>query len=94
MSMYISILLYFFILAGSVAVAILPATDNPIVMWLGIVIALFSLLAGLLTTRDIDKLQKKAKNAVYFGEIIGRVPNVDTTALKEQLKKEYPDLNP
>ena len=94
MSKYISILLYFFIFAGGVAVAILSANDNPVVMWLGIVIALFSLLAGLLTTRDIDKLQKKAKNAVYLGETIGRVPSIDTTALKEQLKKDYPDSNP
>ena len=62
-------------------------------MWLGIGIALFTLVVGLLTTRDIDQLQKKAKKAVYVGETLGYVPDIDTNALKEQLKKDYPELN-
>ena len=94
MSKILSIILYLCIFAGGVVVAILSANQNAVVMWLGIVIALFSLLVGLLTTRDIDQLQKKENNAVYMGETIGYVPDIDTKALKEQLKKDYPELNP
>lgn len=94
MSKLVAIILYLCIFAGSIVIAILSVNQNAIVMWLGIVIALFTLLVGLLTTRDIDKLQKKARKAVYVGEIIGYVPDIDTKDMKEQLKKDYPELNP
>lgn len=94
MNKFISILLYILIFVSGVAVAILSANDNLLVMWLGVVIALLSLFVGLQTIRDIDRLQKKAKKAVYIGETVGRVPSIDTNLLKEQLKKEYPELNP
>ena len=76
-SKVISIILYICIFAAGVVVAILSGNDNVIVMWLGIVIALFSLSVGLLTVRDIEKLKKQAENAVYFGECIGTVPDID-----------------
>ena len=94
MSKILSIILYLCIFAAGVVVAILSANNSQIVMWLGIVIAGFTLWAGLLTTRDIADLQKKAENAVYFGETIGTVPVIDINTLKEQIKKDYPELNP
>ncbi len=83
MSKYLSIILYFCIFVGGVVVAVLSANDNPVVMWVGIIIAVFTLITGLLTTRDIDKLQQKAKHAVYLGETIGVVTDIDTSKLKE-----------
>ena len=90
----ISIILYLCIFAAGVVVAILSANNSQFVMWLGILIAVFTLLAGLLTTKDIADLQKKAENAVYVGETIGTVPDIDIIALKEKIKKDYPELNP
>lgn len=46
------------------------------------------------TEKQIADLKEKAKNAVYVGETIGYVPDFDTNILKEDLKKQYPDLNP
>lgn len=94
MSKIISIILYLCIFAGGVAVAILYANENAIVMWIGIAIAVFTLLTGLLTTRDIEKLKKKSKKAVYVGETIGVVPDVNLDFMKQQIRKDYPDLNP
>ena len=83
MSKVISIILYICIFVAGVVVAILSANDSVIVMWLGIVIALFSLLAGLLTVRDIERLKKLAENAAYFGDCIGTVPDIDSDVLKK-----------
>lgn len=46
------------------------------------------------TEKQIADLKEKAENAVYAGEPIGYVPDIDTTRLKEEYKKQYPDLNP
>lgn len=61
---------------AGIAVAILSANQSCVVMCLGIIIALFTLIVGLLTTRDIDQLQKRANNAVYLGECVGVVPDI------------------
>ena len=68
MSKIISIILYFIICAAGIAVAIMSVNQCELVMWLGIVIALFTMIVGLLTTRDIDKLQKSAKTTVHYKE--------------------------
>lgn len=78
--------------AGGIVTAILA--DDPLLRGIGVFNMLASLISWLLTQQEIDELKEKAKKAVYIGETIGCVPDVDTTALKEQLKKDHPDLNP
>lgn len=64
---YISILLYFFIFAGGVVTAFLSQTF--ILKVVGTFISICTLISGILTYRDIEKLKEKAKNAIYFKEI-------------------------
>ena len=77
MSKIISIILYICIFVGGIAVAIMTAGENALVMWVGIGIAALTLVAGLLTTWDISRLQKQLTWCVFTEEC--------------EDKTEYPD---
>lgn len=74
MKTILSYILYLFIFAGGVVVAVL--SDDKIVMFLGIMISLFTLITSILTMSDIEKLKKASQNAVYFGETVDEVPEI------------------
>ncbi len=91
MKIVLSVSLHLCILGGGIAVAIL---SEGVVRWIGVIMAFLSFVTSIMTLIDINQLRKKSENAVYVGEILGSVPDVDTEILREQIKKDYPDLNP
>ena len=72
---------YFCIFAGGIAVALLTAGENALAMWIGIVIAVFTLITGLLTTWDIAKLQKQLQWRVLTEECDDKTEYPDVTGV-------------
>lgn len=85
MSRILSYILTLLIFAGGIVVAVL--SNDTVVMCIGIAISVFTLVTSILTNRDIEELQERARNAVYLGDVVEEGVEINNSFLDDCAKK-------
>ncbi len=75
------LIVYALMLIGNITIACL--SDNDVVMYIGIIVAILTCISYYMTTKEIGALKEKSENAVYLGPAVGEEVDVNEELFKK-----------